>query len=85
MGFRRILDVSTDEPTQQESQVTLNRLRSLFVKQDGTINALAVGMSDTGKEDLQVNLCTPHGRCFEAKTWSDYASVIRQKIASEIA
>jgi hypothetical protein len=85
VGFRRVLDISTDEPTTSGYQSRLDSLRESFQKQDGTINALAVAMSPESEADLQVNLCTPRGFCFRAADWDSYAKALARKISAEIA
>ncbi len=85
MGYRRVLDISTDETTSSLYQPRLDVLREKFEGQDGTINALAVSMTPAQVNDLQTNLCTPSGQCFRAVDWSDYAEALRRKIITEIA
>jgi hypothetical protein len=84
-GYLRVLDISTDEQTHTEYRVHLETLRDEFSEQDGTINVLAVGMAPANEADLQKNLCTKHGFCFSAKSWSDYAEALKRKIITEIA
>ncbi len=84
-GHHRVIDVSTDEPTLPEARAELDDLRKKFRAQSGTINALAVGMSNANVEQLQETLCTRDGFCFVAANWDDYAEALKQKIMTETA
>jgi hypothetical protein len=85
MGYLRVLDISTDEATNANFRLSIDSLRKEFSLQDGTINALAVGLSEKGENDLKKNLCTQNGFCFRAVAWSDYAKTLTRKIITEIA
>lgn len=84
-GYRRVLDISTDEPTTVGMHSEINLLRKEFAQSGGTINALAVGMSRDDVKQLRKTLCAPDGFCFTAEQWSDYAEALKLKILTEIA
>ncbi len=83
-GFRRVLDISTDEPTNRAYWSMLNSLREDFQKQDGIINALAVAMTSENALDLQVNLCTPGGFCFMAMVGLPMPQPSRRKLGQKL-
>jgi hypothetical protein len=85
MGYRRVLDVSTDQVPIPTSYTELRNARELFHTQDGTINALAVKMDEEGKSALRSQLCSPHGFCIGADKDSEYAEALARKIIAEIA
>ncbi len=84
-GYRRILDVSTDQVPIPTSHRELKNARDLFHKQGGTVNALAVKMDTEGVSILREDLCSPHGFCIRADDEAKYAEAIKQKIMMEIA